>query len=159
MQEQSTFNKQGSAARLPEDIGAYCIEEIKYISAVAYKRYKRLRKKGLTRELARCVLPVNFYTKVRWKLDLHNLMHFLKLREDPHAQYEIQVFANAMHELAKEAFPVAMEAYEDYREKSETISPQLALKLAQVMHRMSDLDEDFEAGLDSEAKQLMKRYG
>lgn len=72
-------------------------------------------KGGLARELARMVLPVNYYTEWYWKIDLHNLMHFLRLRMDSHAQYEIQVFANAMYELIKPHIPLAAEAFEDYK--------------------------------------------
>jgi len=80
-----------------------------------YPSYKTITDKGgLARELARMVLPVNYYTELYWKIDLHNLMHFLKLRMDSHAQYEIRVLANAIYELVKPHVPIAMEAYEDY---------------------------------------------
>ena len=72
-------------------------------------------KDGLARELARMNLPVNCYTQWYWKVDLHNLFHFLSLRADPHAQYEIRVFADAMCELAKAWVPAAYEAFEEYR--------------------------------------------
>lgn len=80
-----------------------------------YKDYLGLTEKGVARELARAALPVSVYTEWYWKCDLHNLFHFLSLRMDPHAQYEIRVFANAMYELLKPIVPISCEAFEDYR--------------------------------------------
>lgn len=155
-QAQSTFNKQGSAEYLGSEIADEIRVSIQDFSEAAYDEYKKLLSLGLTRELARVVLPVNFYTKVRWKLDLHNLMHFLKLREDPHAQWEIQQFANAMHKIAKECFPETMKAYEDYIESKIEVSPELAKSLAEAMFRMADLDEGVE--WTSEERNFVERY-
>ena len=69
---------------------------------------------GVARELARTVLPVGHYTEWYWKIDLRNLMNFLALRLDPHAQWEIRVYAEAMASLVKQVVPVAWEAFEDY---------------------------------------------
>ena len=77
---------------------------------------------GLARELARTVMPVAGYTELFWKQSLHNLFHMLKLREDPHAQWEIQEFARAIYKLVKPLYPVACEAYEDYMRNSTTLS-------------------------------------
>lgn len=100
-------------------------ESITNISEGAYGEYLRLigesnsteeleDKGGLARELARMVLPVNYYTECYWKIDLHNLLRYLRLRMDHHAQYEIRVVANAMYELIKPHFPITLEAFEDY---------------------------------------------
>lgn len=70
---------------------------------------------GLARELARTVLPVASYTEWYWKINLHNMLHFLKLRMNPHAQYEIQEYANAMAEIIKDSFPITWEAFSDYQ--------------------------------------------
>jgi thymidylate synthase (FAD) len=70
---------------------------------------------GLARELARMNLPMNIYTQWYWKTDLHNLMHFLRLRADAHAQYEIRVYAEAICELVKAWVPATWAAFEDYR--------------------------------------------
>ncbi len=80
-----------------------------------YKDYMDLTEKGVARELARTALPVSVYTEWYWKCDLHNLFHFLSLRMDPHAQYEIRVYADAMYELLKPIVPISCEAFEDYR--------------------------------------------
>ena len=72
-------------------------------------------KKGLTRELARMNLTLNYYTQWYWKIDLQNLMHFLSLRADPHAQYEIRVYADAMLDVLKRWLPITYEAFMNYR--------------------------------------------
>lgn len=77
---------------------------------------------GLTRELSRIVLPLANYTEWYWKIDLHNLFRFLKLRLDSHAQQEIRDFANAMYKLIKPLYPIACEAFEDYINQSKTFS-------------------------------------
>ena len=69
---------------------------------------------GMARELARTVLPVNAYTEWYWKVDLHNLLHFLSLRADPHAQKEIRVYAQAIYNLVHTWVPLACEAFDDY---------------------------------------------
>ena len=77
---------------------------------------------GVARELARAVLPVGNYTELYWKQNLHNLFHLLKLRLDPHAQYEIRVFAEAMYQLVQPIFPLACEAFEDYNREAVLLS-------------------------------------
>jgi len=77
---------------------------------------------GVAKEVARIVMPVAAYSEMYWKIDLHNLFHFLKLRADPHAQKEIRVFAEAMIELARPHFPVAFEAWEDYSRYARNLS-------------------------------------
>jgi thymidylate synthase (FAD) len=79
-----------------------------------YKRYEEFIEKGVAREMARIVLPVNVYTEWYWKIDLHNLFHFLSLRMDPHAQQEIRDYATAMFELIRPIVPIAAEAFLDY---------------------------------------------
>ena len=80
----------------------------------AYEEYERYLGLNMRRELARVNLPVSLYTEWYWKIDLHNLLHFLKLRMEAHAQYEIRVFAEAMGEIVKEKVPLAWKAFEDY---------------------------------------------
>ena len=76
--------------------------------------YQELNKAGIARELARSLLPVNIYTEWYWKNDLHNLLHFIGLRSDSHAQYEIRVYSDAMAVSVKAVAPFAWEAYQDY---------------------------------------------
>src|SRR4029450_10607056 len=80
-----------------------------------YAKYEQFIEKGVSRELARIALPVSVYTEWYWKIDLHNLFHFLSLRMDPHAQQEIQDYAWAMFELIRPIVPIAAEAFEDYQ--------------------------------------------
>lgn len=132
IQVQSTFNKQGSSDRLPVETAEAIQCEIDNQCQEAYASYQRLLVTGFTRELARIVLPVNFYTVFRWRVNLHNLFHFLRLREDPHAQYEIQVYANAIHRECSKYFPVATAAFEAHIQDRITISPRLASLLAEA---------------------------
>jgi thymidylate synthase (FAD) len=79
-------------------------------------------KKGLARELARMNLTLNFYTQWYWKVDLHNLMHFLSLRADAHAQYEIRVYADVMIDILKRWLPITHEAFMNYRVGGASVS-------------------------------------
>jgi thymidylate synthase (FAD) len=77
---------------------------------------------GLARELARMNLPTNYYTQWYWKIDLHNLMHFISLRADSHAQYEIRVYAEVLRNILKMWLPLTYEAFVDYRVGSTSLS-------------------------------------
>ena len=95
------------------------LDILKGDSARAYDHYEAMLSQdgqaGLARELARMNLPANVYTQWYWKVDLHNLFHFLRLRADPHAQYEIRVYADAICEVVRDWVPMAWAAFEDYR--------------------------------------------
>jgi len=78
-----------------------------------YALYQSMIERGIAREVARCVLPLTMYTEWYWKIDLHNLFHFLKLRMDPHAQLEIRVYAEAMAAFVKPHVPYAWEGFEE----------------------------------------------
>ena len=117
VRKQSKSNRQGGDE--PIDVGT--AEEFMQLLEKAehlYQDYIGLTEKGVARELARAALPVSVYTEWYWKCDLHNIFHFLSLRLDPHAQLEIQVFAQAMYDLLKPIVPVSAEAFEDYRLES-----------------------------------------
>jgi len=116
VRQQSSVNKQGSGESINEVDASDFIEKIDSICNQSYEEYEKAIQKGVAREQARMLLPVNFYTEWYWKVDLHNLLHFLALRCDPHAQWEIRVFADAMLELIKPIVPWAIEAWEDYHE-------------------------------------------
>ena len=79
-----------------------------------YAEYMSLTERGVSRELARTGLPISLYTQWYWKCDLHNILRFLSLRMDPHAQLEIRAYAQAMHDLIEPIVPIAMEAWRDY---------------------------------------------
>jgi thymidylate synthase (FAD) len=88
---------------------------------------------GLARELARINLPLSTYTQWVCAVDLHNLFHFLQLRMDPHAQYEIRVFADAMAKLIQPHVPLAYEAFEDFRLNAVTFSAQEVALLGRLL--------------------------
>lgn len=111
MQVQSTSNKQASAEALPEAAGKQCWGAIVVSSEDAYETYERLLETGLARELARMVLPTNFYTQWYWTVDLHNLLGFLRLRLHTHAQYEIRVYAEALLAMAERVAPLSVAAF------------------------------------------------
>lgn len=112
---QDTANKQGSKiADLPKDECDFLLLEAYETS---YKNYKALMEKGVAKEMARFVLPVGIYTEIYVNCDLHNLIHFLRLREDGHAQSEIQDVARAMRSIASELFPWTFEAFDKFKFK------------------------------------------
>ena len=114
---QSTDNKQGrSDVVLSDNIRAEVRSLMLEDQQHTYELYQRFADElGIARELARTCLPVSLYTQWIWKIDLHNLLQFLSLRLDPHAQYEIRVFAEAMAKFTSVWVPLAWEAFEDYR--------------------------------------------
>ena len=102
------------------------LEILKRDAAQCYDDYESMLsqdgQQGLARELARMNLPMNIYTQWYWKTDLHNLFHFLRLRADAHAQYEIRVYADAIAATVKDWVPLAFGAFEDYRMGGVTLS-------------------------------------
>ncbi|WP_419760469.1 FAD-dependent thymidylate synthase [Acidisoma sp.] len=124
---QSTVNRQGREAVLEGDEAARVLALLRTDAERSYDHYAWLLneesaekpadpdRQGLARELARMNLTLNTYTQWYWKTDLHNLFHFLSLRADSHAQYEIRVYAEAMLEIVEAWVPIAAQAYRDYR--------------------------------------------
>jgi thymidylate synthase (FAD) len=123
---QSTVNNQGRGEVLEGEEAARVLDLLKSDAARAYDHYQAMLsqdgQKGLARELARMNLPANVYTQWYWKTDLHNLFHFLRLRADAHAQYEIRVYAESICEVVKDWVPYAYSAFEDYRMGGATLS-------------------------------------
>ena len=114
IQFQSSLNKQGRLGEVSASLKKKVSDYFQEISSRSFEIYSELNDAGVARELARAVLPVNLYTEWYWKNDLHNLLHFVGLRSDSHAQYEIRVFSDAMAESVKKVAPFAWEAYQDY---------------------------------------------
>ncbi len=123
---QSTVNNQGRGEVLTGVEAARVLEILKRDAAQCYDDYEAMLsqegQQGLARELARMNLPMNIYTQWYWKTDLHNLFHFLRLRADSHAQYEIRVFAEAIAACVRDWVPLAYAAFEDYRMGGVTLS-------------------------------------
>ena len=124
---QSAINNQGRGDALTDDEASNVIQILKKDAEHTYSNYETLlnessegniideSKSGIARELARMNLTLNTYTQWYWKIDLNNLLHFLALRADDHAQYEIRVYADAMLDIVKKWVPLTYEAFEDYR--------------------------------------------
>ncbi len=124
---QSAINNQGRGDALTDDEASNVIQILKKDAEQTYSNYETLlnensggniideSKSGIARELARMNLTLNTYTQWYWKIDLNNLLHFLALRADDHAQYEIRVYADIMLDIVKRWVPLTYAAFEDYR--------------------------------------------
>ena len=123
---QSVVNNQGRGEALTGAEAARVLDILKTDSERSYDNYQAMisddGQRGLARELARMNLPANIYTQWYWKVDLHNLLHFLRLRADAHAQYEIRVYADAICSVVADWVPFAYAAFEDYRLGGATLS-------------------------------------
>jgi thymidylate synthase (FAD) len=128
---QSKDNKQGrSLDEVPPELKAKFVEWLNQTQEANFAVYQELVDAGLARELARINLPLSLYTEWYWKIDLHNLLHFLRLRLDAHAQLEIRSYAEVMAQMVRTVCPLAYEAFEDYVLNAVTFSApeQTALK-------------------------------
>lgn len=131
---QSSTNRQGRGEILTGPDADRILTMLREDSLQAYRHYQDMLNEdengnsmvpdrpGLARELARMNLPVNFYTQWYWKVDLHNLMNFLNLRADPHAQFEIRAYADAMIQVLEKWVPMTAEAFHNYRKGSVQLS-------------------------------------
>ena len=146
LQPQSQSNKQGRDGELPDtwkNSYKQKIRDITFKCLVAYRFLignDSLSHGGLSRELARTVLPVSNYTECYWKMDLHNFFHFCRLRMDDHAQQEIQDYAKVMYEMVKPEVPIAAEAFEDYSLYSISLS-RMELSALQYMFEHFPLEQ------------------
>jgi thymidylate synthase (FAD) len=177
---QSTDNKQGSGGYLTEwpteisrpefdgkklPVGEYLSKQENWLHESAHWIYQERLDLGVAREQARCVLPVSTYTSKVWTIDLHNLLNFLRLRMDSHAQLEIRQYANALAEIVKSWVPWTWEAFEDYTLGSMTFSRQELLGISSLLNRCGSLTTTVEhSGLKGrEAKEfkakLVKLWG
>ncbi len=146
---QSVINKQGrSDSTFDPQEGLEIQNQLGGTQQELYKKYKDVLGKNLARELSRINLPLSLYTEWYWKIDLHNLFHFLHLRLDSHAQYEIRVFAEAMATITKELFPIAYEAFEDYRLHSMSFTgPEISILQQLITSKEFDAERLVELGL------------
>ena len=143
---QSEVNNQGRGAVLEGPEAARVLEILKADSARCYDSYEAMidqdGQQGLARELARMNLPANIYTQWYWKVDLHNLFHFLRLRADPHAQYEIRVYAEEICKLVADWVPFAWRAFADYRLGAVSLSAQMMTCLRRMLQGETVSRED-----------------
>ncbi len=123
LRHQSKNNKQGrSEQNLELHHAENVLKKMKQSQKNSYNEYKFYLEEDLARELARINLPLSSYTEWYWKIDLHNLFHFLRLRLDSHAQFEIRIYAEAIAEIIKKIVPISFEAFEDFRLYSKSFS-------------------------------------
>ena len=141
IKKQSVDNKQARANTGFSDI--YTGEVIQKMTSTQdniFQEYKEFVNNGMAREIARINLPLSIYTEWYWKIDLHNLFHFLKLRLDKHAQYEIRVYAEIIADILKQCVPYSWEAFEDYILNAITFSePELKIlkKIINSNHKIT----------------------
>jgi thymidylate synthase (FAD) len=151
---QSTTNRQGRDAVLNDKEADHVLNILKSDSEQCYKHYEEMlnedvsgntldeSKSKLARELARMNLTLNYYTEWYWKVDLHNLLHFLHLRADAHAQYEIRVYAQAMLDIVKKWVPLTYEAFEEYCVKGVNISNNAIKVIKQMLEGKQPIQEE-----------------
>ncbi len=114
VRRQSSRSRQGRGDPLPSEVVGRFRSDLERISAEAYSAYRSALEAGVARETARLLLPLAYYTEWYWKIDLWNLLHFLSLRLDPHAQEEIRLYAAELAKAVQVVAPVAYEAFEDF---------------------------------------------
>ena len=167
---QSAVNRQGRGDVLEGDEAQRVLEILRDDSTRSYDHYIEMlnedesgdvvdeSRQGLTRELARMNLPLNIYTQWYWKIDLHNLMHFVSLRADPHAQYEIRAYADVLLEALRLWLPLTARAFEDYAMGGAHLS---AKGLAAVKRMLDgeDVSQDSSGLSAREWRELMAALG
>lgn len=168
---QSSTNRQGRDDVLTGHEAARVLALLKQDSEMCYQHYMEMlnindatgeeldpSKNGLTRELARMNLTLNYYTQWYWKIDLNNLLHFIRLRADDHAQYEIRVYAQALLEIIRAWVPATYEAFLDYRMHSVQLSSKAVAVIQKRLAGTSMSQE--ESGLSKrEWKELVSVFG
>ena len=167
---QSGANRQGRGDVLAPDEGARVLDMLREDAARAYGHYEELLNEdaegnvrdegrtGLARELARMNLSLNFYTEWYWKIDLHNLLHFLSLRADDHAQYEIRAYAEVMLNVLQRWVPLTFEAFTKHRLGGLHLS-EPALQVVKQLLAGEDVAQDGSGLSKREWRELMEALG
>jgi thymidylate synthase (FAD) len=146
---QSKNNKQGSEGFVDPDLGAQLSRQEQELQDLSRKIYNERIEKGIAREQARKDLPLSTYTEAYWKIDLHNLLHFLQLRMDDHAQFEIRSYANVIgHEIVRRWCPIVWEAFIDYQLRGSTLT---RLEI--------DVIRAVQSGKPERARELAEKFG
>ena len=166
---QSQVNKQGRAESLSPEEAEKVITLLKNDAEQTYRNYEVMLNEnsegetlddgsmGIARELARMNLTLNTYTQWYWKIDLNNLLHFLALRADAHAQYEIRVYADIILDIVKKWVPVTYEAFEDYRVGGTQLSAKEILILKKII-KGETVDPEVEGISKREWGELQKKF-
>lgn len=169
---QSTDNKQGRGAQLSPEQAAEVLRILREDARAAFASYHRLLNAdedgnaidpdsaGIARELARIGLPLSTYTQMYWQTNLHNLMHFLRLRADPHAQWEIRVYAEKILEIMADWVPLTHEAFRDYQLEAVRLSRMEMALVKDMLAGRATLDDSARYGLTKrEAREFAARLG
>jgi thymidylate synthase (FAD) len=142
---QASSNRQGRERVLGREQAETVQDTVRTNAERAYAEYLAMlnqrgtgeaidpEREGLARELARIVLPLNTYTEWYWKTDLHNLLHFIALRADPHAQYEIRAYAEVLLDVVRRWAPLTCAAFENYRLHAAELSGQALAVLRRML--------------------------
>ena len=157
---QSAVNRQGrSDEEVPEVLKENFLSHLGVSQQDLYEKYHGFVEAGLARELERINLPLSLYTEWYWKIDLHNLFHFLRLRMDSHAQKEIRLYAQVMAEMVKAVCPIAYEAFLDYIVNAVTFSVQELASLGESLAGFTpDVDFLVSKGLSKlEAREFIEK--
>lgn len=160
IKQQSTTNRQGrEEAEVDPAVRESFLAFLNTSNRHLYDEYLKAIDAGVARELARINLPLSLYTQWYWKIDLHNLFHFLKLRLDEHAQAEIREYAKAMSHFVKQVVPVAWEAFEDYQLNAQQFS---SVELKLLLKNLKDFDQSEDALVDAglskgEAREFLEK--
>lgn len=167
---QSKINHQGRGEVLEGAEAQRVLELLRADATNAYSNYEEMlnmdaneqvldeKKDGLARELARMNLSLNYYTQWYWKIDLHNLLHFLSLRADSHAQYEIRVYAEAMLSVLKAWLPITYAAFMDYRVGGASLSAK-GLSVVQKLLAGEEITQEQSGMSKGEWRELMGVLG
>jgi thymidylate synthase (FAD) len=137
---QSELNKQVGEGALPTGDASRAAALIREAYQDVYAAYQKLLSLGVAREMARSVLPVGIYTEFYWKQDLHNLLHFLKLRLDYHAQEEIRAYARAVARFVAEAVPLVWSSFEEHVLGARALGATERAALAELLNK-NELEE------------------
>ena len=169
---QSADNKQGRGDSLTAEQAVEVLRMLKDDASRNFATYHHLLnadedgqpldedRDGIARELARIGLPLSTYTQMYWQTNLHNLMHFLRLRADPHAQYEIRVYAEKMLAIMADWVPVTTEAFRDYQLEASRLSRmELALVRDLLAGKATMADAERYGMTKREIREFKDRFG
>ena len=157
---QDTWNKQGSGHKLPENAAQQLRDGYLNRCETSWKEYIRLVEDvGLSRETARDCLHPNFYSTGIFSMKLHNMFHYLKLRNDDHAQPEIHLFAHILELFVEELFPMAYEAWVEFDKEAITVSKSQYELLKFLINDMSEMCYNYHVNIAQCIKEDLKHYG
>ena len=166
---QSETNKQGRGDILNNDEASEALKAISRLSNTAYSTYTKLlnennskeesnsQRVGLARELARIVLPTNYYTQWYWKINLHNLLHFISLRAERHAQAEIRAYADVIGKIVEKWVPHTWQAFLDYRHNAVHVSS-IEMELLKRMYSGDHPDKNSSGLSDREWNEFCDKF-